>query len=182
MSSENKGVPKVSVIIPGWNERKNIEKCIQNYQSQTYDNFNLILVLGGEDPYIEKAKHHKWEKLIVLDQIEPNKSKALNIGVKHPEAGDLLVFTDMDCRVPDDYIQRYIEKFEDPQINVMAGRSQPYQEDKTLLADYILGNERRRLKNKPEKGYYITGRNFACRKRFLVEKLSGFDEDVKIST
>jgi len=110
---------KASIILPGWNEKQNILNCIRSLKEQAYHEFNVYMILGGDDTlFIEKAYNFGWDRLIVLDQVEPNKMKAYNIALKHPDLGDILIFSDIDCEFPENFIEQYIESFKDLQKKV----------------------------------------------------------------
>ena len=173
--------PIASIILPGWNERKTLKKTISYLKNQEFEDFNVILILGGEDSYLEEIEEIKWEKLIVLEQIEPNKSKALNIALKNPNLGEILIFSDIDSYFPPNYINQYVKAFQDPNKNVIAGRAIPFQND-TLLNKYLTKNEERRISNYQENEFSLSGVNFAMRKSFISNTFKYFNEEVKISS
>jgi len=172
----------VSIILPGWNEGENILKCITHLEKQSYQNFNVYMILGGEDSYIEKIMQNQWNKLIVIDQIEPSKNKALNLALNHPDIGEILIFSDIDCEFPSDFIKKYVDQFQDLEKNVIAGRVQPFHSKENLLERYLRNNEERRMEDLPDKGAFLTGANFGVRLKFFSQKIKQFDENIKSST
>jgi cellulose synthase/poly-beta-1,6-N-acetylglucosamine synthase-like glycosyltransferase len=173
----------LSLLLPGWNEGENILRCVAGLQNQTYPHFNVFMILGGEDPVIEQARAMAWERLIILPQTVPNKNLALNQALSHPDLGDIVVLSDIDCEFPPDYLARYATQFADPARNVVAGRVQAFHRSGSALERYLINNEERRLAALPERGDFLVGANFAVRTSFLREKMGGkFDETVKSST
>lgn len=177
----NNFIPKVSVIIPGWMEGETILKCIEFMKKQTYDDFILYLILGGNDPFIEQVKAINWDKLRILDQIKPSKSASLNLTLKHKELGEILIFTDIDCEFTEDFIEKYVYAFKDKNKNVIAGRVQPYKRDNKILERYLRNAEIKQYKKPPLTVDSIAGANFAVRKSFFIDKKINFDEEIKIS-
>lgn len=45
--------PLVSVVVPAYNVDQYIDKCIQSVLAQTYNNWELLLVVGGQDRTVE---------------------------------------------------------------------------------------------------------------------------------
>lgn len=177
----NNFIPKVSVIIPGWMEGETILKCIEFMKKQTYDDFILYLILGGNDPYIDKVKAINWKKLRILDQIKPSKSAALNLALKQKKLGEILIFTDIDCEFTEDFIEKYVNAFKDENKNVIVGRIQPYRRDNKILERYLRNAEIKKFKKPPLTVDSIAGANFAVRKSLFIDKMINFDEDIKIS-
>ena len=176
-------VPKISLIIPGWNESKNVLTCIDSLRKQIYPNFNVIMVLGGQDPIsIERVKQLNWDKLIILDQLEPNKMRAYNTALDCPEIGNIILFSDMDCTFPKDFIQRYHEAMCDHNKNIVTGRVCPDQKGESIIDNYHRCLEAKIASKKPTMIQSIMGANFGVRKDFLWNQLGRFDESIGIGT
>jgi len=181
-SSAGQG-PKISMIIPGWNENQNILNCIKSLKRQTYHNFNIFMILGGQDKkIIEKAKNLGWSQLIVLDQIEPNKMKAYNIAIEHSDLGDILVFSDMDCEFPENFLNLYIDAFADKEKNILTGRVCPDHRGKSFIDRYHRNFEEKIAPKTAKIIKSIVGANFAVRKRFFLNIFDRFDETIAIGT
>jgi biofilm PGA synthesis N-glycosyltransferase PgaC len=100
---------KISVVIPARNEEENIEKLLSSLSAQTYpaSHFEVILVDDhSTDHTIEIAKRFDFVKIIRLqaDRINSYKKKAIETGVA-AAVGDLVVTTDADCVVPQNWLQ-----------------------------------------------------------------------------
>jgi len=176
-------IPKVSIILPGWNEAENIGSCINSIQKQNYDSFNVYMILGGDDTaYVEKARDLKWDRLIVLNQIEPNKMKAYNSVMNQPGLGDILIFSDMDCEFPRDFIACYVDAFKNKNKNIITGRVRPNPSSKGFIDRYHRRFEEKIAPDKQKIIHAVVGANFAMRKSFFFHKVRQFDESVTVGT
>lgn len=110
---------KLSVIIPAYNEAKNLDKGaleeVNNYlKKQNYTYEVLIVDDGSTDETVkiveEQIKDKKNFRLIK----NPHGGKALTvISGMLKTSGEIAVFTDMDQATPIDQIERFFPKFED---------------------------------------------------------------------
>ena len=88
---------KVSVVIPVYNVERYICRCIDSVLSQTYQNFEMIIVDDhSPDKSMQLAKSYESEKIKIVSH---SRNKGLpasrNTGVAHC-AGDYLLFLDSD--------------------------------------------------------------------------------------
>lgn len=106
--------PKISIIIPVYNVEKWLNKCIDSILSQSYENFEIILVNDGST---DKSKDICYQylkednRVKVFDILNSGQSVARNIGLKEAK-GDYILFIDSDDYISDNSI---IEKF----INIL---------------------------------------------------------------
>jgi rSAM/selenodomain-associated transferase 2 len=99
---------KFSVIIPVWNEGRQISAALRRLrQISDNEHMELILVDGGsKDDTVDTAR--RWaDRIEVLDS--PNRGKQLAAGAK-VATGDLLFFLHADTQPPGDW-QRTLERF-----------------------------------------------------------------------
>ena len=90
--------PKVSIIIPTYNEEKVISRCLESLQKQTYKDFEIILVDDGsvdQTLHILQAFKEKDKRIKVLSQPHGGPGPARNLGASIAE-GEVLVFVDSD--------------------------------------------------------------------------------------
>ena len=95
--------PKVSVIVPAYNETKYLDSCLCSLMNQIYPDYEVILVDDGstdETPVIAQSYD-----LILLRQAHRGTGIARNLGAQHAQ-GDILVFADADLT----YDPRFIER------------------------------------------------------------------------
>lgn len=87
---------KVSVIIPVYNVEKYVAATIQSVLSQTYENFEILIVDDGSpDKSIEVCKLFKDSRIKIIHQLNRGLAGARNTGIRHA-SGDYLAFLDAD--------------------------------------------------------------------------------------
>ncbi|MBN2154926.1 MAG: glycosyltransferase [Candidatus Lokiarchaeota archaeon] len=93
-------LPFVSIIIPAYNEEKNIGKCLKSLKSLDYPNYEIVLVDGGsKDSTVDVASQYLDPDCIKISERLPEgwvgKSWACHLGYQAAK-GELLLFTDAD--------------------------------------------------------------------------------------
>ena len=95
-------MPKFSIIVPVYNVEKYIKKCLDSIFSQSFKDFEVIVVNDGtKDKSIEIAKKYNIK---LIEQENKGLSEARNAGVKKA-SGEYLIFIDSD-----DYIEKDLLK------------------------------------------------------------------------
>ena len=90
--------PKISIIVPVYNVERYISECIDSIISQSFQDFELILINDGtRDNSFEICKKYavKDSRIILVEQENGGVSTARNKGVKYAQ-GIYLVFVDSD--------------------------------------------------------------------------------------
>ncbi|PIN93077.1 hypothetical protein COU54_04540 [Candidatus Pacearchaeota archaeon CG10_big_fil_rev_8_21_14_0_10_31_24] len=96
--------PLISIIIPTYNEEKDIEECIKSIEKQTYKKIETIVVDDGStDKTLEILK--KYKKVIVFKQNHQGPGIARNLGAKKSN-GEILVLIDADMVLFPDYVEK----------------------------------------------------------------------------
>ncbi len=101
----------VSVIIPAYNEREVLEKCIESLGAQTYLNFEIIVVDDGSTDTTSQMLRGASKTLPnfrFFGQDHKGAGAARNFGVEHAR-GDVLVFVDADMTFDKDFLKKLIE-------------------------------------------------------------------------
>lgn len=111
-----------SIIVPIYNVEKYLNKCIDSILSQTYTNFELILVDDGSPdncPAICDEYAKKDSRIIVIHKENGGVSSARNAGIRQ-SIGDYILFID-----GDDYFDRnllktcYLNLVQDPSLDII---------------------------------------------------------------
>ena len=100
---------KISVIIAARNEEENIGKLLTSIESQTYPKQLLEIIVVDDhstDNTTNIVKNFQFVKLIPLqfDNINSYKKKAIETGIA-AASGDLIVTTDADCVVKENWLK-----------------------------------------------------------------------------
>ena len=100
----------ISVIIPCYNDGIYLPETIEKIKTQTFKNFEIIIVNDGstDKKTISLLEKIKKEGITVLDKENGKMSSARNFGVKHAK-GDLIVTVDSDDYFEPIFFQRAIE-------------------------------------------------------------------------
>lgn len=129
---------EASIIIPTYNEGKNIARTLHHMSNQTIprEKYEIIIVDGGsEDRTIEIASKY-------ADKIINQKSKGVG-GARNDGAaianGRILIHTDADVIVERDWIEKILNKFSNGVIAV-CGPDEPLENDVKLKILYNIIN------------------------------------------
>jgi len=110
---------KVSVIIVAKNEAEIIGLCLDSMLTQTYKDYEIIVVDGGstdETADIVKSYVNKTpEKVQLIFDPGLGPGYARNLGVKFSR-GEIITFMDGDDTVNPEYIENIVKHFKDPQV------------------------------------------------------------------
>lgn len=112
----------VSVIVPVYNCKDYLPKCIESILNQTYPQFQLILIDDGSsdgsgeicDTFAEKDR-----RIQVIHQKKQGVSAARNAGLD-AAAGEYLLFVDSDDQIAADTIETSLNGFVDDTIDVVV--------------------------------------------------------------
>lgn len=100
--------PKISIIIPSYNEEKNISRCLDSVLNQTFSDFEVICVDdGSSDGTFDIIKNYSKKDSRIIPLKNPGKgvSSARNFGIEN-SSGDYIGFVDSD-----DFIQPQMYEF-----------------------------------------------------------------------
>jgi glycosyltransferase involved in cell wall biosynthesis len=93
-------MPKVSVIIPAYNEKRYVRRCIESVVNQTLDSKEIIAINDGStDDTLKILKQYESNNIKVIDQENKGTGAARNAGLKEA-TGEFIQFLDAD-----DYLQ-----------------------------------------------------------------------------
>ena len=100
-------MPKISIIVPIYNVEKYLDKCVNSILSQTFSDFELILVDDGSPDNCGRMCDdwaQRDSRIVVYHKQNGGISDTRNYGIDRAK-GEYLTFID-----PDDYIEStYLE-------------------------------------------------------------------------
>ncbi len=116
--------PKVTLIIPAYNEEKVIAAKMENAFSLDYpaDKLEILLIIDGcTDRTKEIAAGFGNKRLGVIEQA-PRKGKMAALNLAVPQAkGEIVVFTDANSLYEKDAIRKLVRNFADEKIGCVCG-------------------------------------------------------------
>ena len=119
--------PSVSLIIPLKNEENNLPRLFNSLERQTYSNFEIILVNDRSDDsspcLVQKYQEESSRRVTIVTvrenpSLENPKQYALLRGIQESE-GDILLFTDADCKPVETWISSMVLPFYRESVGVV---------------------------------------------------------------
>ncbi|MDD3906849.1 MAG: bifunctional polysaccharide deacetylase/glycosyltransferase family 2 protein, partial [Bacteroidales bacterium] len=143
--------PKVSVIVPAYNEELTVTRTIENLLKSDYPLLDIVFVDDGSKDQTfanVKAAFSNMDNVQILTKPNGGKASALNFGIANA-SGEILVCIDADTLLLPDAISKMVPFFVDEEVGAVAGNVQ-------------VGNAVNLLTNW-QKMEYITSQNFERR-------------------
>ncbi|MCX6003451.1 MAG: glycosyltransferase family A protein, partial [Chloroflexi bacterium] len=113
--------PKISVIIPAYNEADKISTCLDALLNQSIIPFEIIVVDGhSTDGTVENAK--KFPVKVVYEDCH-TRGGARQVGIDNAE-GEYVAFTDASCIPHKDWLHNLVNEFHDDIVGV-GGKTIP---------------------------------------------------------
>lgn len=124
---------KVSVIVPVYNVKKYLRKCVDSIKNQTYQNIEIVLVDdgstdGSENLCDEIARTDN--RIVIIHKENGGLSDARNVGMD-ASSGDYISFVDSDDYVDEDFCEILIANLEKYNADVSCCRYSNVWEDGT---------------------------------------------------
>ena len=115
--------PRVSLLIPAYNEARVIARKLENSLALDYpaDRMEIVVVSdGSEDETVEIARRVKRCRVLALPE---NRGKAAALNAAVPQLnGEIAVFTDASALLPSDALWRLVDNFADTEVGAVCGR------------------------------------------------------------
>jgi len=172
--------PEVSIIVPTFNEEKNIKSCLESIFSTSYPKEKLEVIVvddGSTDNTVNMAKNYKIK---LLKQNHQGKSEALNLATSQAKHNFILTI-DADTTIEEDCIKEIVKPFTDPKVGATTGISK-VKNNHTLVGIFqnieyhynnLIRNSFSKLFNN---GIWFFGA-LACYRKDLLKKIGYFKKD-----
>ncbi len=182
--------PRFSVVIPTYNRKALLRRCLEAALGQDYPDYEVIVVDDGSTDGTGEMVRREFPQVRYIRQ-EPNRGPAAarNRGIE-AATGEIVAFTDDDCVVPRDWLTRLLEGFRRyPDVAGVGGFQDP---PETLISDNPIARAEhtRRLQRWGEQAFReVTGgaevpglgtNNVAYRRDVLLQ-VGGFDEGFPVA-
>lgn len=114
---------EVTIVIAARNESQSIVTLLKDISNQTYANFRTIVVddHSVDDTYnLVRTFGQSDQRFSVIKNSGEGKKAALTTGIKMSET-ELIVTTDADCRVDEQWLETMVAQFHAPKIKLVFG-------------------------------------------------------------
>ncbi len=118
-------MPRISVIVPTYNRRATLARCVAALRAQDYPEGEREVIVVDNNSTDGSTDFIRHEPGVVLLR-EPRQGAyaARNRGLRRA-AGEIVAFTDADCVPRHDWLARIDEAMRDPGTRIVLGRSEP---------------------------------------------------------
>ncbi|MEM4037663.1 MAG: glycosyltransferase family 2 protein [Desulfurococcaceae archaeon] len=178
--------PKVTVIIPTYNEAKFIEKKLDNVYEQDYPRELVEIVVvdsastDGTPRLVEEwfRRHNDVKLRLVIENERRGKASALNNALKHVNS-EIVVITDVDALWPRDALTKTVRWLSDPSVGAVSCLKKPLGSDPVNIeAGYRRYYNVLRVAESKAYSTPIFHGELAAFRRNLLEKIGGFPTEI----
>jgi len=176
-----KKLPKVSILVPAYNEEKTIEKTLKSLLKLNYPKHLLEIIAindGSTDNTLKIMKKFEKHGVKVIDKPNGGKASALNAGLKIAK-GDIIVCMDADSIVSKNALKYTLGYFNDPKVAAVASSLKVYRPktfwQKMQFVEYIYNIFLRKVLALMNAVFVVPG-PFGLYRRSVLEKLGGWEE------
>lgn len=172
---------KISILVPCHNEEKSIKECILSCLQQSQKADQIVVVNDGStDKSLKILKKFKDKiTLVNIPKATGNKSLAQQRGLKFVR-GDILITTDADTILDQDFVKNIIAEFNDPQVTAVAGYVKSISQNWLTACrqiDYIIGQEVHKKAQSHINALFVIPGCAAAFKLRQFKKYISFDHD-----
>lgn len=177
----DKELPRVSVIIPAYNEEKTIETTFNSILASDYPKEKLEIIFvndGSKDKTLQVANKFKKNGIKIFSKKNGGKGSALNLGIKK-STGEIIFSMDADTIVDPKSLKNMTRYFKNEEI-MCVSPAIVTQKPKSILqrvqyTEYLLGLFLRKT-FATLNAVHITPGAFSAYRKSFFEKYGGYDE------
>src|ERR1041385_5062606 len=169
---------KFSVIVPTYNRISSLKRTLASVLRQTYPAAEIIVVNDGStdetDSWLSQLASEQKIKYVKQENNGP--AAARNTGLAKASA-EYIAFTDDDCVVPDDWLKRLSEAFEQSVADIIGGVAKNcierniYSELSQEMTNHFINT----MARNNSRSSFLTSNNIAYRSA-AIAGAGGFDE------
>ncbi|RLE73404.1 MAG: hypothetical protein DRJ37_00320 [Thermoprotei archaeon] len=124
---------KVSIVVATRNCEKHVRDLMESLAKIVNEDIEVIVVDSSEDATPCIVSEYSFVKLVKLNKLGLNVAR--NRGVKEA-TGDVIIFTDCDCIVPEEWVKNILEVFKRENAHVVGGSALNFYKGESLIMDY----------------------------------------------
>lgn len=115
--------PRVSIIIPCFNQGQYLKEAVDSVLASTYENVEIIVVNDGSTEYLDILENFSAPKTKIIHQGNQGVASARNNGIKIA-AGKYILPLDADDKIHPEYIKKAVKVLEEnPEIGIVYCRA-----------------------------------------------------------
>jgi GT2 family glycosyltransferase len=166
--------PKVSVVVASYNEARTLAACLNSLDQLRYPDYEVLLVDDGStDQTAQIASRHARVRYLRF-ATNQGLSSARNTGIR-AAAGDVIAFTDADCRADPDWLHHLITLLvSGPYVGVGGHNLLPPDDSCTAAAVMASPGGPAHVMLTDRTAEHIPGCNMAFYK-WALDEIGGFD-------
>lgn len=129
-------LPRVSILLPAWNEAEYIRDCLESIRHLRYPKVETIICAGGQDGTLELARRYAPPGGLLIEQ-RPGEGKQRALQRCFECAtGEVIFLTDADCVLDDNVFERTLYPILTGRDKVSSGTFRPldHQQSHPLVA------------------------------------------------
>jgi len=166
-------LPSISLIVPTYNEEKNIDTKLQNLFEQSYPKERMEIIVVDSSTDSTPRKVGAWMDRVPNIRLvtEPQRmglAHALNLGYSAAR-GDIVIKSDCDILYDEDSVSNIVMNFADPKVGAVSGRQKLRSGNDVESGYRELLNKKRRLETRFGSAYIVDP--FCAFRKSLVEKI-----------
>lgn len=167
-------LPKVSVVVPALNEEARIGGCIEALKNQNYPSSKVEIIVVDNNSTDRTADYVRSLGVTCLFERKQNAEAARNTGVRG-SSGEILAFTDADCRPTKDWLRFAVAKLHSADLVAGHIKFSFAAKTPTVWEMYDAVFNLQHVQSVGERGIAFTA-NLLVR-RHVFDELGGFPED-----
>jgi glycosyltransferase involved in cell wall biosynthesis len=171
------GTPKVSVIVPFRNAHLYLSKCIESLLSQTIpqDIYELLFIDNNSNDGGDEIVA-AYSEIQLFRETKPGAYAARNCGLTHAR-GEIIAFTDPDCVVEKDWLERIMAVMEAETVGIILGhRVAPTNDAFLKLVMAYESQKAAYVANEGRGELFFAHTNNMAVKRRVIERVGPFPE------
>jgi cellulose synthase/poly-beta-1,6-N-acetylglucosamine synthase-like glycosyltransferase len=135
----------ITIIVPAYNEEKNISTLLSDLLSQKFNEENIIikevLVISCSndktDEIVEKISERNKIIRLIKEKERKGKAHAINLAMKLVKGSDIIVIVSADTRLPPHALNNLIRPFlKDKKVGLTTGSSLVYSKSHNKIIDF----------------------------------------------
>ena len=161
----------ISVIIPAYNEKEVVGRCIQSILADDFKDYEIIVVDDGSTDETGNVVAARFKGVRLL-RLKDNEGicRAVKHGIDN-SGGDIIAKIDADSMAPEGWLRRLNGHFKDPSVSAVGGSYEPLVQDgivsKSLSRIDKLFNEEFMRSFSANR---LVGTNWAARKSLIAQQ------------